>query len=184
MSMWQTPAIVIAFLAWLMSPPATLADAARREALRRQLTPKATHSLTNQDVANAPPRPLPTVPASVAATLAEEAPAAASESNAPGSKKDTETHDETWWHKRMTAAQDELNHDQLLADALQSRINALTNDASARDDPAQRADLYSQRNRTIDELEKMKQQIATDKKAITAIQEDARKQGIPPGWIR
>jgi hypothetical protein len=182
MAMWQTPAIVMAFLAWLMSAPVGLADAARREALRRQLTPKATHSLTNQDVANVPPRPLPTLPGGAAAAAAGET--AATKGSKAAASKDTETHDEAWWHKRMAAARDAVDHDQLLADSLQSRINSLANDASARDDPAQRADLYAQRNRAIAELEKTKQQITDDKKAIDDIQEDARRQGIPPGWIR
>src|SRR6266496_2100964 len=98
MSIWQTPAIVIAFLTWLLAPPSGLADVSRREALRRQFTPASARSLTNQ-----------------------------------------------------AAARAALERDQLLLDALQSRINTLTADASARDDPAQRAQLYDQRTRVLTE---------------------------------
>ena len=43
------------------------------------------------------------------------------------------------WRRRMAEARDEVERSRTLADALQSRINALTADFSARDDPAQRA---------------------------------------------
>ena len=36
---WQSPLIVVVVLAWLAGPPRSLAEAAQREALRRQATP-------------------------------------------------------------------------------------------------------------------------------------------------
>ena len=44
------------------------------------------------------------------------------------------------WRKRRQDLQDALDRSKVFADALQSRINALTADFSARDDPAQRSD--------------------------------------------
>ena len=67
---------------------------------------------------------------------------------------------------------------------LQSRINALTTDVIARDDPAQKAVLEKQRLRALDEFKRLTEQVAKDQQAIADIEEDARKQGIPPGWIR
>src|SRR5262245_40003450 len=46
-SLWQAPAVVVALLTWLNATPTSLADAAQREALRRQITPKPTRQLTN-----------------------------------------------------------------------------------------------------------------------------------------
>ena len=40
------------------------------------------------------------------------------------------------------------------------------------------------RSRALAELDRLTLQIEKDKLAIAAIEEDARKKGIPPGWIR
>ena len=174
MNLWDIPAVVLAFLMWLQSPPASLADASQREALRRQMMPKATRSLTNDDVERQPRRPLPTVPEAAVVTPAVD----------EAVKKPEEVHDEPWWRERMTSARAGLERDQLLQAALESRVNALTAEWSARDDPAQRQTLFEQRARATDELERMKEQLLADQKTIDGIEDDARRQGVPPGWIR
>jgi hypothetical protein len=192
MMLWQTPAIVVAVLTWLLTPPTSFGDAARREALRRELVPKAARSLTNQDVAMVPRRPLPTPPApdtpTPAATDAagkdKDAAKAGEKDAGKDAAKDSESHDEPWWHARMSAARDALERDRLMAESLQSRINALTNDASARDDPAQRQQLYDLRARTVVELDHLRDQVTSDQKVIDSIEEDARQQNVPAGWIR
>jgi hypothetical protein len=104
---------------------------------------------------------------------------------APGSPaKPGEAHDEDWWHTRITTARLTLDHDRLLADALQSRINALTNDWSARDDPAQRQQLWDERERTMAEAKSLQDQLVADQKAIDDLQDEARRQDVPAGWIR
>ncbi len=47
--------------------------------------------------------------------------------------------DEKYWRDRMDGAREELRRNEAFRDALQSRINALTAEFSARDDPYQRA---------------------------------------------
>jgi hypothetical protein len=69
-------------------------------------------------------------------------------------------------------------------EALQTRINSLTNDFYARDDPAQRAVIETQRNKALAELDRLKNEIVDGKANIAKIQEDARKEGVPPGWLR
>ena len=191
MVMWQTPAILIAVLLWLQAPPASLADAARREALRRELMPKAVRSLTNRDVDSVPPRPLPVVALPVPDVSTAKPTAAAPDAAAKGETgkadatgKAGETRDEAWWRTRMTTAVQAQDHDRLLAGALQSRINSLTNDWSARDDPAQRQQLWEERERTIAELKNLQEQLAADQKTIEQIEEDARTEGVPAGWLR
>jgi hypothetical protein len=63
-------------------------------------------------------------------------------------------------------------------------VNALTNDFYARDDPAQRAVIASNRNRALAEMERVKQDIVDATRAIADIEEEARKAGVPPGWLR
>jgi hypothetical protein len=77
-----------------------------------------------------------------------------------------------------------LDHNHVLADALQSRINALTADFSARDDPAQRALIGVARQKALDELDRLKKSIRSDQKAIADFQEEARRASVPPGWLR
>jgi len=188
-SAWQVPAIVIAVLTWLFAPPADLADAARREALRRQFTPRSVRSLSDADADRLPPRPTPEPSALAGADAASSArPSAAVEGKNEVPAKDSapagSAHDESWWHERMATARAALARDELLADALQTRVNVLTSDAAARDDPAQRGVLLDQRTRTLAELNAMKEKIAQDRAAIEQVQDDARKEGVPPGWVR
>lgn len=173
-TLWQTPAIVAALLAWLATPPASIGDAARREALRRQATPASTASFTN--IGQPEPVPPPSVVAPPETVVAEPP--------TPTATTTEERHDEKWWRARITAARTALERSQILADAMQSRINALQTDVVNRDDPFQQAQLRRQLGQALGELERLKDQIEADKKTITDIQEDARRKDIPPGWIR
>ena len=92
--------------------------------------------------------------------------------------------DEQQWRDRVAQARDALARDQVLAESLQSRINALTTDMLNRDDPAYRTKLADDRQRVVSELARLQKQILADEKAITAIHDDARRKGVPPGWIR
>ena len=197
MWIWQAPIILLTFWMWLQSPPGSLAEASRREAFRRQLMPPSVRALTNDDVERVPFRPAPsqgiaaeTAGKSVSAGQAAGAAAAPGTSAAvPSSpsgaaEKAGESHDETWWRRRMSQAREALDRDQVLGEALQSRINGLTTDWSARDDPAQRQALSEQRERALTELQRMRDQIAADRKAVADIEEDARRQDVPAGWVR
>jgi hypothetical protein len=84
----------------------------------------------------------------------------------------------------MKGLRAELERDQVLADALQTRINSLTADFTARDDPAQRGVIGADRQRALDELERLKRQIEKDRKAIADVEEEARRARVPPGWLR
>jgi hypothetical protein len=72
----------------------------------------------------------------------------------------------------------------VLADALQSRINALQTDVIFTDDPAQQAVLRQELGRALGELERMQEQVEADRQEIADIQEEARRQRVPPGWVR
>ena len=73
---------------------------------------------------------------------------------------------------------------QMFAEALQSRINGLTTDFTSRDDPAQRAAVANDREKALAELDRVKNDIVQQTKAIADIQDEARKAGVPPGWVR
>ncbi len=69
-------------------------------------------------------------------------------------------------------------------DALQSRINALTTDFVNRDDPYQRAVIEGDRVKAIAELERLKKELQLQTKAVDDLREEARRAGVPPGWLR
>jgi nucleotide-binding universal stress UspA family protein len=101
----------------------------------------------------------------------------------PAEEKKPES-DETAWHNRMTQAREALRRAEAFAAALQSRINALTADVVNRDDPYQRAKLADDRVKALAELQRVQGEIEQSKKDIADIEEEARKAGVPPGWIR
>jgi hypothetical protein len=84
----------------------------------------------------------------------------------------------------MKALQDQVDQSSTYVDAIQTRINALSTDFVNRDDPAQRAVIERDRQKAIAELARLKQAILDGKKAITTLEDDARRAGVPPGWLR
>ena len=129
--------------------------------------------------------PKPTTPAPVASTVPGQAPAATpvpAEQTPAEEKKDEK--DETYWRNRMAQAREALRRAEAFADALQSRINALSTDVVNRDDPYQRAKLADDRLKALAELQRVQGEIEQSKKAIADIEEEARQAGIPPGWVR
>jgi hypothetical protein len=168
----------------------SLADVARQEEARRKTIKAPAKVYTNEDLrdAGAPPE---AAPAQAAAPSPAGAPAAApppSPSGADAAKPATEPPappaDEAAWKQRMSTARDNLARAQTFAEALQSRINALATDFAARSDPAQRAVISTDRQKALAELDRVKQEIQQHEKSITDIQEEARKAGVPAGWVR
>ena len=84
----------------------------------------------------------------------------------------------------MIDARASVDRSRTFADALQSRINALTADFSARSDPAQRDQIAADRQKALTELDRVRKEIQDGAKAIADIQEEARKAGAPAGWVR
>ena len=84
----------------------------------------------------------------------------------------------------MTAERDALSRAQIFAEALQSRINVLSADYVNRDDPAQRDVVFAERQKALAELDRVRKEIQQHQKAMTTIQDEARRAGVPAGWVR
>ena len=82
------------------------------------------------------------------------------------------------WRERVKAERDALERAKMFADALQSRINALTTDFVNRDDPAQRNVIAADRDKALAEMDRVKKEIEQHTKAIADIQEEARRAGV------
>ena len=156
-----------------------LADVAKKEEERRKKAAAPAKVYTNKDLSPTPPAAPPTAAAAPAAKPADDKTAAGKDSTEKEQPKDQE-----YWSSRMKALQQQLDRDSTFADALQSKINALTTDFSARDDPAQRAVIERERQKSIAEQNRLKKAMEDDKKAIADLQEEARRAGVPPGWLR
>ena len=150
----------------------SLAELAKKEEERRKAIKASGKVYKDGDVKAAPaPAPAATTPTPVA------------EQKAPAAAKAPEK-DEAYWRGRMQQAQEELRRSEVFADALQSRINALTADFVNRDDPFQRAKIGEDRQKALAELDRVKSDVDKYKKQVADIAEEARTAGVPPGWIR
>jgi len=191
--MMRPPVLVVALL--LLSLPCvatgqTLAELAKAEEARRKAIPKPAKVYTNRDlkpdITEPPPTPAAATPGNTTATAPTEPSTQVPSVNLPGGKVEPAKpeRDQAYWSARIGAARAALERSRIFADALQSRINALTTDVVNRDDPAQRSQLELEKRRALAELDRVKKEVADQTKAIADIEQEARKAGVPPGWLR
>src|SRR5687767_14545471 len=158
----------------------SLGDVARKEAARRKTVKAPGKTYTNdqlkaEPLGSAPPPSTPgpsasappatgapatpsagapaaggSKPGAQAQAPAGAAPGAPATAAAPAAKGEAE------WKAKVQATKDALSRAQIFAEALQSRINGLSADFTARDDPQQRAAVGADRQKSLDELERVK----------------------------
>ncbi len=167
----------------------SLADLSRKEEDRRKTIKEPAKVYTNKDLGNVPAAP--TVdPADASkpdqATDADKAgePAKDDKAKDKASSKDKTVKDQAYWSAQVKALATQLDRDEEFSDALQTRINSLNADFVNRDDPVQRAAIAANRDKSLAELDRLKLAIVKDKQAIADLQEEARRSGVPPGWLR
>jgi DNA repair exonuclease SbcCD ATPase subunit len=153
-----------------------LVELARKEQERRKTVKGSAKVYSDKDL----PKPAP----ADAAALPPATPPATEAKPAEAPAKAEEQKDEAWWRARMSQTREDLRRNEAFAEALQSRVNALSNDAANIDDPYQRAKAAQDRQKAIAELDRVKTEIEQSKKQISDIEEEARKAGVPPGWLR
>ena len=176
-------------LGFTVASAQTLGDVAKREEARRKQVKAPAKVYTNDDLradtGSAAPAP---APVSQGAAPNAAPPAASPAGGQPKDDQQAAADDakktEAYWRDRVAKARADLDRAKTFADALQSRINALTTDFAARSDPAQRAQIGNDRQKALAELDRVKKEIEANTKAIADIQEEARKAGVPAGWVR
>jgi hypothetical protein len=178
-----------AALAQTTSQSVSLADVARAEEARRKTAKKATKVLTNTslspaDVSSIPAPPSPAPAASGATNATPGVPT----TNIPGGKAGpvdpAAMKDQAYWAGRMSKARTELSRTQMFSDSLQTKINSLRTDFVNRDNRVEREKIQQDLNTALAELERLKKEIDTQTKAITAIEDEARRANVPSGWLR
>jgi hypothetical protein len=173
-------------LGFAMASAQTLGDVAKREETRRKQVKTPSKVYTNEDLRGDGGAPPPAPPSEASRNAAQpQAPAAGAQpKDADKAAADDPKKTEAYWKDRLAKARGDLDRAKTFADALQSRINALTTDFAARSDPAQRAQIGNDRQKALAELDRVKKEIEANTKAIADIQEEARKAGVPAGWVR
>lgn len=178
------------------APAQSLGDVAKQEGARRKSATPAGKVYTNGDLKGAP-QPAASSPSQPPATATPpsvtpdpapadgaKSPAAKAGDAAKGGDDAPAKGDEAAWRKRRQDIQEAMDRAKMFSDALQSRINGLTTDFAARDDPAQRTVVANDRQKALTELERVKRELAQHTKELADLQEEARKSGVPPGWLR
>jgi hypothetical protein len=174
-----------------VSAQSSLGSAAKAEEARRKALKKPAKVYTNSSLPTAPAETTTTTPVApppagtqgdpAAAPAAPAAPAdpAAKDAQATEARRTPE-----YWKKRMADIVAERDTNQLMLDALQSRINGLWADFTARDDPAQRAIIANERQKALDEFDRRKKRQSELVKSSTDLEDEARRAGVPAGWLR
>ncbi len=177
--------LLIAVAAPAPAQPPSLVEAARAEQARRASIAEKSRVYTNDDLdggprlttAVAPPTDVEAAPAD-GSKPADEAGAA----TAPG--PGAAARDAAHWRRRLTAAVEARRRAELVAAALQNRVDGLLAEFTARDDPAQRARIEQDRRDALSELERAKAEIDRLAQEAADVREEARRAGVPPGWLR
>jgi hypothetical protein len=171
------------------APPSSLGELARKEAERRK-TIKDTKKLTEKDLpesARKPATPPAPTPAAAAATEGSAEAGSASAEQKPasgGATASAEQKDENHWRGRITQARESLRRNEMFRDALQTRINALGNDFNNSSNQIQQLKIAGDRQKAVEELARVTSEVELAKKQIDDVEEEARKAGVPPGWLR
>ena len=88
------------------------------------------------------------------------------------------------WRARMTTAREARARAELMVSALQNRADGLWAQFTAMDDPARRGVVERQRTDALAELERMRAEAGQLDQHVRDIEEEARRAGVPPGWLR
>lgn len=170
------------------TPP--LADVARAEEARRKTARKATKVFTNSSLTPADASSVSAAPAATAKPPVEndpggEIPDPPNISGGEGQPVDPASKkDQAYWAGRISKARVELSRTRMFADSLQTKINSLNTDWINRDNRVEKEKIKQELDTSLAELERLKKEIDLQTKAITAIEDEARRANVPAGWLR
>jgi hypothetical protein len=166
------------------SSTVSLAEVARQEEARRKSTKKATMVFTNANLAAAD---APTARPSAPTTSSNATPTNTSPTIPGGPAPPVDKaamRDQAYWQGRISKARTDLTRTQMFADSLQTKINSLRTDFTNRDNRVEREKIQQDLNTALAELERLKKELDLQQKAITAIEDEARRANVPSGWLR
>jgi hypothetical protein len=152
--------------------------AVAKEAEAQRKTTKSSGKVYTNDNLRSAPAPTPAVAAAAPAAPTPESGSGDAKGKADPAK------DEAAWRDRIKTERDALARSEAFSAALQSQINGLYAEFTACQAPPKCSEISAKRQKATSELERVKKEIETHTKAIADIQEEARKAGVPAGWVR
>lgn len=183
----RLPRFVLCAVLLSLAPVAAqspLGEVSRQEEERRKTLQGESRVYTNRDLPKVASPVRPPQADAAASPTAPDAAVADEEVERGADEVSDGPRDRAYWSGRLSSLRETLARNQTYAEALQSRINALTTDFVNRDDPLQRAAVAADRDRAVTELERLRKQIVADDEAIADLQDEARRAGVPAGWLR
>jgi hypothetical protein len=102
-----------------------------------------------------------------------------------GSGRSGDRGDESYWRQGATAHRAAMQRAEQRIEAAQLRINALMSDAVPTNvgDPFQQQTLEAERAKARKELEDAQRELELAEDAFHVFEEEARRKGVPPGWV-
>ena len=158
----------------------SLADVARNTAAARNASAERPRAkvYTNKDLSAADR--VPPAPATVktSPTTKETPPAAAPDSKIPDIKR------EEYWRDRMRPLRERLDHARARADDTKRRAEALMRAADRCFMIGVVCADYTESLRLTDEHKVLLADVASAERDVAELEEEARRAGVPPGWLR
>jgi len=154
----------------------SLADVARTEEARRQKMAAPTKVYTDADVAKyAPATPGAQAAATTVTALDVNGKPVGQQAAAEGLPAD-----EAGWRARLQNARDGMDRNRLLLSALEQQARGAARKAGT-PEGEEPADANATR---AAEIKRLKAETDTFRTTLANAEEDARKAGVPPGWVR
>lgn len=176
--------ILFAFTISSFAEDSELVKAAKKEKERRAKV-EAKKTLTNQDIEEIRKKqPISGIETSEGEGAADET---ADAGDKTGEKKEAvdPTQTEEYWRARKQETDSRVKDAQARVDQIQSEINSLTQAFYAESDGvAQRPLIETERIERIKELEAAKKELEEARAASEGLEDEARRAGALPGWIR
>jgi hypothetical protein len=179
----------------------TLADIAKKDTDRRKEVKHPAKVYTNDDVQNVKPilpmmendgngtKPMdPSSPnasanasSSSAATSVGDDPSAPKTDAAP--RPGVKAGEEQQWRARMAAAHEAVSRTQLQLEGMRNHAAQMTA-ASAAASEEQRGTFQKQQQDALQEYDKLRADLQKYQKALSELEAEAHRAGVPPGWLR
>ena len=157
--------------------------AVAKETEAKRKTAKSSGKVYTNDSLKSDPRDVST-PAAAPAAATPSQPEVTADDKTKQDASGKQVKDEAYWRDRIKAEREALARAETFAAALQSQINGLYAEFTACQAPPQCNEVSAKRQKSIAELDRVKKEVAQHTKGIADIQEEARRAGVPAGWVR
>ena len=159
-----------------VSSAQSLADVARTEEVRRQKIAKPSKVYTDEDVQKyVPPTPSAQAAAATVTALDGNGKPIGQQAAAEGLPSD-----EAGWRARLQNARDGMDRNKLLLGALEQQARG----AARRADTPEGEGPADDNTSRAAEIKRLKGEMDAFRATLANAEEDARKAGVPPGWVR